>query len=77
MLTVNSIEAYYRSERSYGSFYRRIPLPEGVKVEKAVAAFKNGVHEVTMQVPKIEPRARRLEIKEGEKETAKAKTAVQ
>jgi len=68
-------EGYYRSERTYGSFYRRIPLPQGANIDKAVATFKNGVLEITMQVPKIEPRTRRLEIKEGEKEAAKAKAA--
>lgn len=56
-------EGFYRSERSYGSFYRQIPLPEGVKADKASATFNNGVLEVTMQVPKIEPHGRRLEIK--------------
>jgi HSP20 family protein len=33
-------EGFYRSERSYGSFYRSIPLPEGVIVEQAKATFK-------------------------------------
>jgi HSP20 family protein len=66
-------EGYYHSEHSYGSFYRRIPLPEGANVEKAAATFKNGVLEVTLHVPKVEPSIRRVEIKEGEKETAKAK----
>jgi len=36
----------YRSERSYGSFYRTIPLPEGASVDGAKAAFKDGVLEV-------------------------------
>lgn len=66
---------YYRTERNYGSFYRRIPLPEGTNTDKAVATFKNGVLEVTMQVPKTVPRIRQVEIKEGEKEIAKAKAA--
>lgn len=68
-------EGYYRSERSYGSFYRYIPLPEGVKTDTATAEFHDGVLEIKMQVPKIEPRVRRVEITEGAKETAKAKTA--
>jgi HSP20 family protein len=58
-------EGFYRSERSYGSFYRQIPLPEGVKADEANATFKNGVLEITMQAPQRRQRSRRLEIKEG------------
>jgi HSP20 family protein len=60
-------EGYYRSERSYGSFYRSIPLPEGVNADDANATFGNGVLEITMQAPQrqIERNSRRLEIKEG------------
>src|SRR6188768_3596660 len=36
-------EGFYRSERSYGNFYRQLPLPEGVKTENANAVFHNGV----------------------------------
>ena len=68
-------EGYYRTERSYGTFYRQIPLPEGAKADTAKAEFKDGVLEITMQAPKQEPRVRRLEIKQGE-EAAKAKAAV-
>ncbi len=50
----------YRSERSYGRFYRLIPLPEGAKVENAKAQFNNGVLEIT--VPVSEPERKRLEI---------------
>lgn len=67
-------EGFYRSERSYGTFYRQIPLPPGVDADKATATFNNGVLEVTIQVPKSESRGRKLEIKEGQ-ETPKAKTA--
>lgn len=67
-------EGFYRSERSYGSFYREIPLPEGAKTDTATAEFTNGVLQVTMQAPEREPQARRLEIKQAE-EPAKAKTA--
>ena len=54
---------YYRSERSYGSFYRRIPLPEGVSSEKANAKFHNGVLEI--QIPltqRVEQKRRQVEI---------------
>ena len=57
-------EGFYRSERSYGSLYREIPLPEGAKTEDATATFRNGVLEITMQVPKVETSTRTLEIKE-------------
>lgn len=65
-------EGFYRTERSYGNFYRQILLPEGTKTDTAMAEFKDGVLEITMQAPKREPLMRRLEIKPGE-ETAKAK----
>ena len=56
-------EGYYRSERSYGSFYRVVPLPEGVITESAKANFKDGVLEVTVQAPPHEvSRRRRLPI---------------
>ena len=44
-------EGWYRSERSYGSFYRAIALPEGTIADSAKASFKNGVLEVTLQTP--------------------------
>jgi HSP20 family protein len=59
-------EGVYRSERSYGSFYRVIPLPEGAISEQAKASFKDGVLEITMPAPPDEVRrGRRLEISEG------------
>ena len=67
-------EGYYRSERSYGSFYRQVPLPEGAKTDTAKAEFTDGVLQITMQAPQREPKPRRLEIKKGE-EHAKAKAA--
>ena len=57
-------EGYYRSERTYGSFYRAVPLPEGAKVEGAKATVHDGVLEVTMPLEKVEEKKRRLEIKE-------------
>src|SRR6266542_332432 len=43
-------EGFYRSERSYGRFYRNIPLPEGVDPESCTANFNNGVLEIKMAV---------------------------
>lgn len=63
-------ESFYRSERSYGSFYRQIPLPEGVKTENAAATFHNGVLEITIPAPKVATPTRKLEIKEPAPEKA-------
>lgn len=66
-------EGFYRSERSYGSFYRQIPLPEGAKTENVAATFNNGVLEITVPVPKVEPSTRKVEINvPTEPKTAKA-----
>jgi HSP20 family protein len=58
-------EGFYRSERSYGSFYREIPLPGGVDSEQANATFRNGVLEITMPAPARKSSSRRIEIGEG------------
>jgi HSP20 family protein len=59
-------EGCFYSECSYGSFYRVIPLPEGVDTTKATAEFNNGVLEVRMPAPPHpQPKARRLEIQQG------------
>lgn len=58
-------EGYYRSERSYGSFYRTVPLPEGVKIDQAKATVHDGVLEVQMPVAKAELKRRHLEIQES------------
>ena len=56
-------EGFYRTERTYGRFYRRIAIPEYVKAENAVAAFKNGVLEIEMPtIPVPEVKKRTLEI---------------
>jgi HSP20 family protein len=45
-------EEYIRRETSYGSFERRITLPEGTDAGRIKASFKNGVVEITMPVAK-------------------------
>jgi HSP20 family protein len=49
-------EGYYRSERSYGQFYRLIPLPEGANVDQARAEFHNGELRVSIPVPQQKTR---------------------
>lgn len=57
-------KGYYASERSYGAFYRALPLPDGVKIDEAKATFKNGVLEIAMPAGKLpEKHGRQLEIK--------------
>jgi HSP20 family protein len=59
-------EGLYRSERSYGSFSRVIPVPEGTITDQAKATFKDGVLEITMPAPPEQVRrGRRLEITES------------
>jgi HSP20 family protein len=56
-------EGYFRSERSYGSFFRSIPLPEGVEEESIKASFDRGVLEVRVPIPEQQQRrGRRIEI---------------
>ncbi|HEX2825348.1 MAG TPA: Hsp20 family protein [Burkholderiales bacterium] len=45
-----------RSELHYGSFTRRIPLPEGVDADNARAILRNGVLEVRIPRVRREPR---------------------
>jgi HSP20 family molecular chaperone IbpA len=59
-------DGVFRSERSYGSFCRVIPLPQGAIADSAKAAFNNGVLEIVLQAPSSEVRrGRRIEIREG------------
>lgn len=39
---------YYRLERSFGSFTRKLQLPVEIQVDKAKASFKDGVLEIRM-----------------------------
>jgi HSP20 family protein len=66
-------EHFYRCEREYGSFYRAVPLPEGVKFEDVKASFSDGVLAVSVPLPaKPEANVRKVEIQEA---SEAAKTA--
>jgi HSP20 family protein len=56
---------YYRTERTYGTFVRSIPLPEGANLESASASFEQGVLRVEIEVPEEQQRSRRIEVREG------------
>jgi HSP20 family protein len=56
---------FYRSEREYGSFYRAVPLPQGVKLEDVKATFADGVLEVSVPLPaKPAANVRKVQIEE-------------
>lgn len=46
---------YYFSERSEGSFYRAVRLPEGTDTNLIQASYQDGVLTVTVPTPKSEP----------------------
>ena len=57
-------KGYYRSERSYGRFYRTLPLPEGIEPDKAKAQFKDGVLQVEFPLPEsLQQKRREIPIK--------------
>jgi HSP20 family protein len=59
-------DGVFRTERSYGSFCRVVPLPQGAIADSAKASFTNGVLEIVVQAPSFDVRrGRRIEIKEG------------
>jgi HSP20 family protein len=63
----DSGENYLVCERSYGSFQRTIPLPQGADAEQAQASFNNGI--LTIDIPKRAEaisRSRKLEISQGQ-----------
>jgi HSP20 family protein len=56
----------YRTERSYGTFHRVIPLPDGAITDEAKASFRDGVLEITVPCPPASTKGRRLEIRQEE-----------
>jgi HSP20 family protein len=61
-------ENYYRCEREYGTFYRTVPLPEGVTYNDVKATFSDGVLDVSVPLPaKVESKVRRVAIEEPPK----------
>jgi len=53
---------FHRSERSYGRFYRAVPLPKEAKTDAVKAEFNNGVLEITIPVEKHKENRRRIEV---------------
>lgn len=57
----------YRSEFRYGSFVRRVPLPDGVQQSDVTASYKDGVLEVRAPIPEqaATPSASKIPIIRG------------
>jgi HSP20 family protein len=57
----------YRSEFRYGSFVRRLALPDGVQQDDITASYKDGVLEVRSPVPTKaqQPSPRKIQVTRG------------
>lgn len=58
-------EGFYRSERSYGTFSRTIPVPEEANLEQAKAQFENGLLKVSLPIPESKRQRREIPIETG------------
>lgn len=61
-------KSFYHVERSYGTFQRTVPLPEGIDLKKIDAEFKNGL--LTVKLPKTaeaKTRSKKVPVKGGKK----------
>lgn len=59
-------QGFYRSERSYGSFSRTVPLPEGAKADTASATFRDGVLRIELEAPEPESKTRQIEVRSSD-----------
>lgn len=65
-------EDYYRCERSYGSFYRSIPIPSNVDANKIEASFEDGILEVALpKSAKVKPKKIAVSAKKATKSARK------
>jgi HSP20 family protein len=56
-------DGFHRTERTYGSFFRTLPLPEGAKFDKVDATFKDGVLEIGMPMEPATKPITNVEVK--------------
>jgi HSP20 family protein len=59
-----------RSERQFGFFFRRIPLPEGANPEQAKAKFHDGILEITIPAPDRQAKRRQIQIEADSKSSS-------
>ena|SRR5215472_5393014 len=60
-------EGYHRWERTYGHFYRSIPLPEGAKTDQVKAELQEGVLKITVPVLDMKKQSRHVPVEIGAK----------
>jgi HSP20 family molecular chaperone IbpA len=58
---------YHRTERSYGQFYRTIPLPEGARTDQVKAELTHGVLRVSIPTPETKKQPRMVPVETGSK----------
>jgi HSP20 family protein len=70
-------EGVYRCERSYGRFYRSIPLPDRAKTDQIKAEMNNGILEIKVPMAEAKQKSRQIPVSAsgGTKEQDKKTTA--
>jgi HSP20 family protein len=63
-----------RTERQYGYFFRRIPLPDGVDPQQVKARFQDGVLEISMPAPNRQQERRQIPVEADSKSSGSAST---
>jgi len=58
-------EGIHRIERSYGSFSRSVPVPEGADIDNARGNFNNGVLELAIPLPNSKQTSKQIPIQAG------------
>jgi HSP20 family protein len=66
---------FFTTERTYGRFYRVVPMPDGVDYREVNAMFENGVLEITIPVPAAAAKAPYRVPVDGESEAKTVKVA--
>ena len=62
-------ESTGRSEFSYGSFERTVPLPSGADENDVKASYDNGILTVSVAVPKTAPAEKHIPVQAAKKTT--------
>ena len=68
-------DEWFTTERTYGRFYRVVPLPDGVDFKKVKATFRNGVLEISVPLPAAAAKAPFTVAVEGEPQATTVQVA--